>query len=1186
MSKKLFVISFLLLLFYAHAQDGSIIYTTKDGLCNNYINKTVQDKYGFLWIATTNGLSKFDGRKFYNYKHKPSDTNSLRSNWVTDLLVDNDGTLWVTTEWGICKYNYWADNFSYLNKQNDIYVLYKAPLCLDSLGNKWMAAENGLFYIDKTDNKVHKTSVSVISDPQSILYHNYQLYITTRGNGLYCYDINSATYKKINIPVVDEKTHLIQLYKHSNALWLATEKGLVVYEKNNFKLYNKLNNRIIEGLMSITQSSENNHQLYIGTYNNEVFVFDTKSRSFIQAIPQTIIPKAVHNHFFTQQSNTWISTDRGLIKTFYHKNKQQEIYNINLPKNITNNLITHIVAGKENTNDLVMLAGRTNAILVLYNRNNQQYKILNPNAQYNTLIKHQNKYCAASFNTIDFYKEDYTYLSSIKHHYKIISACSYNDSLIVFGTDKGLVVLNTNYKTITPYLYSFNGTTIENNSFTDTFPVSAIIKDYNNTIWLASIKYGLFAFDIATKKYTAHRQSNQLLYNTHNRIAHLAVDKNNNLWLATMGGLSMFNTKQNKFTNYNIDSGLTSSYIYSVLADNNNDIWGRGNEGIFKYSTHNKYFTNLFLTDEENKLYFKQTLSLLKEGVAYGFENGFSVLQLNDNTKHLDSVVINYVKINKLDKPLHNYIQLKHYQNNFQISFTAANLNNPQKYNYKYRLVGLHNDWQTTESDGFATYNNLPPGQYTFEVMAKNGTQLNSLQQIFSFTIQKAFWQTYWFITLFILTIIFVLIYVIRWWQKQHVQVAIEKAEKEKLKAQQLQADLELEQVSYFFANTIAGINNIDELLWAVAKNLIGKLGFVDCMIYLWNEDKTKLIQKAGYGPKGSIEEINKLPFDVVLGQGVVGYVAQIKEAVIIPDTSIDERYRVDEMVRLSEICLPIMDGDELIGIIDSEHPDKNFYTNRHLKLLTTISTLIVNKIKSIQAKQEAAEKSKALQAINKQNAELQLAALRSQMNPHFIFNSLNSIQKYIWNNNQEDASEYLTSFAKLMRLILEHSSKKLIPLQHEIEALQLYLELEHRRSNNKFDYSFKINDQINTANILIPPLLMQPHIENAIWHGLLPKTDRGKLTVELNILQNEILECVIEDNGIGRKKSAEINQGKHHKPASMATKITQERLSLANTLGLTGSINIIDLYNPMQEPLGTKVILQIPIEFFNAITN
>jgi putative methionine-R-sulfoxide reductase with GAF domain len=111
-------------------------------------------------------------------------------------------------------------------------------------------------------------------------------------------------------------------------------------------------------------------------------------------------------------------------------------------------------------------------------------------------------------------------------------------------------------------------------------------------------------------------------------------------------------------------------------------------------------------------------------------------------------------------------------------------------------------------------------------------------------------------------------------------------------------------------------------------------------MMYLWNDDKTKMIQKAGFGPKGSAEKIEPQPFDVVPGQGVVGYVMQTCEPVLISDTSKDVRYRPDEMTRLSEITVPIIYDNELIGVIDSEHHERSFFTQQHLQILSTIATL------------------------------------------------------------------------------------------------------------------------------------------------------------------------------------------------------------------------------------------------------
>src|SRR5436190_2199682 len=327
----------------------------------------------------------------------------------------------------------------------------------------------------------------------------------------------------------------------------------------------------------------------------------------------------------------------------------------------------------------------------------------------------------------------------------------------------------------------------------------------------------------------------------------------------------------------------------------------------------------------------------------------------------------------------------------------------------------------------------------------------------------------------------------------------IKAIEAEKLKVQLLNADqykskLELEQIINYFSSSLIDKYTVDDVLWDVAKNLIGRLGFVDCMIYMWNAGKTKMIQKAGFGPKDSVEEFSKQLFEVLPGQGVVGYVIQTKEAVLINDTSVDSRYRVDDLSRLSEITVPIIYNDELLGVIDSEHPEKNYYTAKHLQLLTTISTLVANKVRSIETENTLQQKNIEMYSISEQLSKAKLEALRSQMNPHFIFNSLNAIQECILTNKVDAAYEYLSKFSKLQRMVLNNSEKELIPLSSEVEMLRLYLSLESLRFSESFSYDIDTAGITDTDEIMIPSLITQPFVENAIWHGLRNKEGDKKL--------------------------------------------------------------------------------------------
>lgn len=206
-----------------------------------------------------------------------------------------------------------------------------------------------------------------------------------------------------------------------------------------------------------------------------------------------------------------------------------------------------------------------------------------------------------------------------------------------------------------------------------------------------------------------------------------------------------------------------------------------------------------------------------------------------------------------------------------------------------------------------------------------------------------------------------------------------------------------------------------------------------------------------------------------------------------------------------------------------------------------------------------------------------QLSALKAQMNPHFMYNALNSIQALILKQDIKNSNLYLSKFSNLMRKVLDASDKEFITLKEEFDILTLYLDLEQLRFGNEFKYTIYIDEKIDEYSFRIPAMILQPFIENALKHGLLHKKGEKKLDVYFN-LNNNCLSCVIIDNGIGRKKSEEIKQRVSNKHNSFATEATDKRLELFNKY-TTGNykINIIDLYDN-NESAGTKVVIEIPL--------
>jgi len=221
--------------------------------------------------------------------------------------------------------------------------------------------------------------------------------------------------------------------------------------------------------------------------------------------------------------------------------------------------------------------------------------------------------------------------------------------------------------------------------------------------------------------------------------------------------------------------------------------------------------------------------------------------------------------------------------------------------------------------------------------------------------------------------------------------------------------------------------------------------------------------------------------------------------------------------------------------------------------------------------------------AQEQQIAELEMKALRSQMNPHFIFNSLASIQNFIYSQNPDSANKYLSRFSKLIRIIFEQSQKKNILLADDLEAIKSYMELEQLRLNGKFEYAFHIDPNIDVNEITIPPLIIQPFIENAIWHGISPLEGNGLINIFIRMNTNgksNILEYIIKDNGIGRVQAQKNKMGNDQEHQSKGMDITEERIKILNSMqGIKNSIEIIDLYSKNNEPCGTEVRIFIAVK-------
>ena len=258
---------------------------------------------------------------------------------------------------------------------------------------------------------------------------------------------------------------------------------------------------------------------------------------------------------------------------------------------------------------------------------------------------------------------------------------------------------------------------------------------------------------------------------------------------------------------------------------------------------------------------------------------------------------------------------------------------------------------------------------------------------------------------------------------------------------------------------------------------------------------------------------------------------------------------------------------------------EKNILQTNYAQNLATELDKKVNEL-AVQNNLLEAQRIKQLEiSFEKRIAETEMTALRAQMNPHFIFNCLNSIKLYTLENDSETASAYLTTFSRLIRLVLENSQSEKVSLEKEIETLRLYIELEVMRFKDKVNYQIQIDQNVDLPYIEVPPLLIQPYVENAIWHGLMHKEMGGSVNITLNQIDEHLLKVEITDDGIGREQATELKSKSIMKHKSFGLKMTTERLQVINQLyEMDAEVNILDLKDENGKAIGTKVILKIPI--------
>lgn len=773
--------------------------TINDGLSQNTVFCIVQDKTGFIWIGTEDGLNKYDGYEFTTYKHENDNPKSLSHSQINAILEDGKGNFWVGTSDGLNLFNKHTENFSRVgndtsprNTASD----FISSIFYDSKGNLWVGTYSGLKYYDYNTRKLHPYNIGFVGQNKEVSNRvqtifedkDHTIWVSIGKN---LKRINVATKKLMSLPQeVDINATLkaaniraINQCKNGN-LWFGTEgHGLFEYNPiaktakrylHNSDNQNSLPTNIIRAIYVNTDN-----QIWIGTRDG-LSVLDTDTYKFHNYKYSTFNSQSLsHNSIRCilkdKSGNIWLGTYAGGLN-FYAAGSNNFGY---IGQKTNNNIgLTHRVVSSILANGDVLWIGteggglnyidRKNGITKSYIVNSVQQNIVK------SLAKDKEKLWIGTYDGLSCLDTrtnqitDYEITENDgKPENKQVYAIAVANNGIWLATDGRGLKFRDKQGNTTSYVHNKN----DKNTISSNVVLSLLLNP-NNTLWVGT-EHGLNYFDIQKKKFT------QYLYNSkdahsiqHNTIISLFRDTKNRLWVGTEGGgLNFLDSTTNKFYVINEKHGLANTVIHAIREDKNGNLWVSTNKGLSKISI--KQFTLPFKPEnidilnytvqdglQSNQFTSGATETNAQGEMFFGGINGvtyFSPQNIIYN-KIKPKVVItdfliknNPVKIEE-DSPLKKSITetdtlvLNYDQAFITFKFAALNYINPEKNQYAFKLKGFYDDdWHFVGNQRQATYTNLDAGTYTFEVKASNndGLWTDSIKSI-KIIVLPPWWKTWW----------------------------------------------------------------------------------------------------------------------------------------------------------------------------------------------------------------------------------------------------------------------------------------------------------------------------------------------------------------------------------------------------------------------------------------------------------
>jgi ligand-binding sensor domain-containing protein/signal transduction histidine kinase len=1047
--------------------------TVEDGLSQNAVLTILQDRRGFIWLGTEDGLNKYNGYGFEIFKHDPDDPTTIADSLTSKIYEDQSGNLWIGTRTGLDRYDPSTNTFSHF--QNDptdpssLSGTWVVSIVEDSQGKLWIGTDDG--GVNQFDRET-ETFVRYIhnpNDPMSlsdnsvrVIYEDRsgRLWVGTR-DGLNLFNPADKTFihygndpsgsldlGENNISCILEDTRGI--------FWVATEDSGLYYKRPSAERFSQLRNnpQDPESLSHDRVRSlfeDQNGQLWVGTQNG-LDLLNPNGFNFIHfrndpGDPQSLSSNAIWSIYQDRTGLLWFGTYGGGVSTYSQYANQFAHYQhkSDNPNSLSDNMVWSIAEDRYGALWIGTFNGGLNRldpgrnVFTLYQNDPEDPSSLSSNDVRAILEDSSGNLWIGTSGGLDRFDPQAENFIHYRHDPENSKSLSENRVLTILEDDNGYLWIGTRtggLNKMDPATgecihYQYNPD--DDGSLSDN-RIWSLFKDHEGAIWVGTLG-GLNMWDEEDQRfirYTNNPDDPQSLSN--DSIFSIYEDPSDILWIGTWGsGLDRFDRETSSFTHFTEKDGLPNNVIYGIEADQDGNLWLSTNLGLSKFNPQTIAFKNYDVRNglqnnefnvgahakgQSGKLYF---------GGVQGF-NEFLPNQIRDNPIVPHVVITSFAKFNqtvKEDLVDGEEILLSYKDNYISFEFAALDYNAPDKNLYAYMLEGFDQDWVQAGTRRYTSYTNLKGGDYVFRVRGSNNDGIwNEQGTSVQIKITPPFWETGWFIGLAIVITSTGLIAGFR------LRVRRIEARSKKLQNLVEERTREIEQRTHELETLYRADEElyrhlqVDEVLQTMVDIAVEILQADKSSILVWDEAKEKLVVRTARG--FSPETLAKMIF--APGEGILGIVASTGDPVIVEDTHADSRVlaRITEPEGIRSLMdFPIKIGGQLYGVFNADYCEPRGFGENEQLLFSALAQRAASAIQNAQL-YEAAQELAVVEERSRLARDLHDAVTQTLFSASLIAEVLPKI----WDRDPEQGKQRLVELRELTKGALAEMRTLLLELR------------------------------------------------------------------------------------------------------------------------------------------------------------